>query len=200
MSANQNQLAKMNDTLGLPKTFRPATRISQIFNQMTTRDIIACLRPLTDEDAQFICAHYDRLSAPLQRITTIDFLIAACKCKDPHSIAGLITTSYSRLKAMETQMVAAEASPGIMKDVAERAKRKGGFHHAKLALQITGVAPVPKNQFTVNNIRGNVDASTNNTINVAAHHEAVNEVSEILGKMTVINVQPNQDRGENQGD
>ena len=186
----------MNKTLGLVQKFTPTTSIRHVFGNLKLEEIVSCLRSLTEEDAQMICALYDRLPKPHQKICNIDYLIAAANCRDPHGVAGMITTAYSRIKALETQVVAAEASPGIMADVSRRAKTSRGFHHAKLALQITGVAPVPKNNFSVTNIRGNVDQSKNVLISVPAHHEAVNEVSDILGKLPqVIDVQPDKNSG-----
>lgn len=80
-------------------------------------------------------------------------------------------------------MRAAQESPAIMKSVTRHAKSKDGFHHAKLVLQTTGVAPVPKNNTTVF-IGSKIDNSKHQTNVVATHSQTVDEVGDILSKLS----------------
>ncbi len=162
-------------------------------------NIIACLRSATEESAMVIVALYDRLNTSLQQVCDIDYLIAAARCKDPHEIAGLICKQYSKIKAIETQMVAATESPEVMKKTAKHAKQKDGFQHAKLLLQTTGVAPVPTNQrnIMIGNKIDNRQQTQINTV-VHTHKEFIDDVATILAKLPV-NVSSPENSGEDQG-
>jgi len=170
--------------LGLTDSFEPTAKISHIFEKISLGEVISCLRTSQDENAMMICAMFDRLNASQAKAIDIDYLAAAAHCKDVYKIAGLITETYTRVKGMETAMRAAQESPGIMKSVTRHAKGKDGFHHAKLVLQTTGVAPTPKNNTNVF-IGNKIDNSKHQTNVVATHSQTVDEVGDILSKLTV---------------
>lgn len=201
MPRNVSQISKACVALELGSNFRPISKIKDIFNGLKLEEIIACLRTSTDEKAQIICAMFDRLNPSLQKAIDIDYLIAAAKCRDPHQIAGIICETYSRVKSLEANFVAAKEAPGIMRDVARRAKYKDGFQHARLALQIADVAPVPKNQVTITTNRiGKIDNSKNLTLNngVPTHQGIISEVGEILRELPA-NASPNSNSPEDSG-
>lgn len=193
-------IGKACKALGIAGDFRPVTRIRDIFQGLKLDEIISCLRTSTDEKAMIICALFDRLSQPLQQAIDIDYLIAAAQCRDPHQIAGMICENYSRVKSLEANFVAAREAPGIMKDVAQRAKRRNGFQHARMALQIANIAPVPKNQVTIHATRiGKIDNSKNLTQynGVPTHQGIVTEVGDILRQLP--NAPSNSDSAEDSG-
>jgi hypothetical protein len=176
-------IGKACKDLGLTLDFRPNTHISAIFSGITLADIISCLRTSPSENAQIICAFYDRLSTPAKNAIDIDYLIAAARISDPHAIAGLICENYSRVSTLQATFIAAKESPNVVRAMARKAKLKHGHNDGKLLLQISGVAPVPKNQV---NFIGKIDNSRNAVqINngVPTHHGIIGEVSEILRKL-----------------
>lgn len=187
--------------LGLPGDFRPVSRIRDIFTGLDLGEIISCLRTSIDENAQVMCALYDRLNAPHRKAIDIDFLIAAAKCRDPHTIAGLICENYSRVKTLESNFIAARESPGIMKEASRRAQQKNGFQYGRMVLQTSGVVPMPKNTVTITTTKiGKIDNSNKLTLNgVQSHQGTVIEVSEILRQLPQ-NVAPPSHLTEDQSD
>lgn len=182
--------------LGLVDTFEPTARIGHIFGEIILEEIISCLRTSTDESAMLICAMFDRLNSSQKNAIDIDYLTAAAHCKDVYKIAGLITETYTRVKGMESAMKAAQESPGIMKAVAKHARRSDGYNHAKLVLQTTGVVALPKNQTTV--LIGNkIDNSKHQTNVVATHSQVVDEVGDILSKLSAPIKEVNVQQGSN---
>jgi hypothetical protein len=169
--------------LELPDTYEPVTKISVLMSNVGLQEIITCLRSSEDGNAQLICAYYDRLNPSLQKVITIDHLIAAAKCKDPFKMAGVICEFYSKAKAIESQMIAATESPSVMSKTAKHAKGKDGFQHARLLLQTTGVAPVPVNQRNIM-IGNRFQQQQNNVrINIPSHVEVAGVVDEVLSEL-----------------
>jgi hypothetical protein len=196
--AKLSQIDQACKYLDLPKGYLPTIRISHIFIDINLDEIVSCLRTSSDEYAQTICALYDRLPTPSRAVIDVDFLIGAAHIKDPHKVAGLITESYSRVKTMESSLAAAKASPELMRKAGELGKLPDGFNHSKMVLQASGVVSQPKTQ--VGGISYNltkIDNSKNLNVTIPAQHGIVNEVSDILGKLPVIqNVSPAKDSGE----
>lgn len=184
-------------SLELPDDYEPVTKISVLMSNVGLSEIITCLRSSEDGNAMLICAYYDRLNPSLQKVVTIDHLIAAARCKDPFKMAGIICEYYSKSKAIQSQMIAATESPVVMSKTAKHAKTKEGFQHARLLLQTTGVAPVPVNQKNI--LIGNRIDNSKTQINVVdSHDKVVDEVSAILGRLP--GVPQNRDRAEDSGD
>jgi hypothetical protein len=168
--------------LELPDTYEPVTKISVLMSNVGLQEIITCLRSSEDGNAQLICAYYDRLNPSLQKVITIDHLIAAARCKNPIKVAGLITETYCQAKQMESQIIAAGSSPDVMKAAVRHAKRRDGFQHSKMVLQTVGVAPVPVNQRNI--LIGNRFQQQNNVnITVPSHEQVAGEVDEALMEM-----------------
>lgn len=189
--------------LELPDTYEPVTKISVLMSNVGLSEIITCLRSSEDGNAMLICAYYDKLNPALQKVITIDHLIAAARCKDPYKMAGIICEFYSKAKAIESQMIAATASPEVMSKTAKHAKSKEGFQHAKLLLETSGVKAIPVNQKNIligNRIDNSKNLSVSN-INVDPHDRVIDDVSAILGKMTSVPSRRDlpQDSGDTEG-
>lgn len=169
-------------SLELPDDYEPVTKISVLMSNVGLSEIITCLRSSEDGNAMLICAYYDRLNPALQKVITIDHLIAAARCKNPIKVAGLITETYCQAKQMESQIIAAGSSPEVMKAAVKHAKRRDGFQHSKMVLQTVGVAPVPVNQRNI--LIGNKFQQQNNYNTVVPSHEQVaGEVDDALAEM-----------------
>lgn len=168
--------------LELPDTYEPVTQISVLMSNVGLQEIITCLRSSEDGNAMLICAYYDRLNPVLQKVITIDYLIAAARCKDPFKMAGIICEFYSKAKAIESQMIAATESPSVMTKVAKHAKTKEGFQHSKLLLETSGVKAIPINQKNI--LIGNRIDNSKTQINVVdPHNTVIDEVSAILARL-----------------
>jgi hypothetical protein len=192
------QRVKACRALQLADCFEPTVRIKQCLpKNLTLEKTIACLRTNDTEDAQFICANYDRLPDDLRNVIDIDDILAAAHCKDVYKILYLITDTYNRVRGMEAQLIAADESPGIMKSRTRYAKERAGHSDAKLVLQTTGVSPVPQNQKNVFIGKTIIDNSNNTQVNVDRHDTVVNEVSDIFAKLP--SVSSEKDRGEESG-
>lgn len=190
------QRVKACRALQLADRFEPTVRIKHLV-KISLDEVVACLRTATEEDAQVICALYDRLGE-LNAAIDIDYLIAAAHCKDIFKVFGLICESYAKAKAMETQMIASMESPAIMTARVRFAKERKGHVDAKVILQTTGVAPVPQNQKNVFIGKTLIDNSQNTQVNVERHDTVVNEVSDIFAKLP--SVSPSESPRKDSGD
>jgi len=179
------------EIIDLPKYFEPAVRISHILDRLGLRleKAIGYLRTSDQESAQLIVAYYDRVPAGMRFTIDIDDLVAASRV-DIYKIAGIVSESYAKVNAIETQMIAAGASPQIMEHRAAYALERDGHADAKMILQATGNAPVPKNQITTNYLIGNkIDQSKNVNIGTIPSLEDVVNAAEkpldVLGEGSV---------------
>lgn len=193
-------------SLGLWPEFSPTIKISHIFEslRLDNEKLIYCLRTNPSEDARIICAMWDRVSAENKQFIDLDDVIVSAstfteghKPLDSFKILGMIVENYAKVTAMETELIASVESPRIMEKRAKFAKERKGFQDARMILQSTGAAPVPKNQ--TNYLIGNrIDASKKTVnINVPKHEDAVGEVSRILNSVT--DVLPGEDSEEDSG-
>ncbi len=96
---------------------------------------------------------------------TIDHLIAAAKV-DAGKLLGIINTEIYRQDGAATNMLAVVNSQEMIRAAIDNGRTLMGHADRKMVLQISGVAPVPRNQVTNVTIRDNkIDASKNLTVN-----------------------------------
>lgn len=109
--------------------------------------VLSVLATSSKVEAKSLLDRYFLIPPNLRDVVTIDDLIAAAKL-DPSVVLGLLTEEIHRQYGAVTSVIASVRSPSVMKARASYALTPDGHSDAKLILQTSGVAPVPKNQTT----------------------------------------------------
>lgn len=128
--------------------------------------IISVLNSSQREEAQMIVKVWGRLPQSDRDIVTFDTLIASARVA-PADALGLVASEMYTQQASVATLIAAIATPEVMKATVEAA-RDPKFGHAdrKMLLQASGNAPVPKSTTVITNIRDSKLIQNNTQVNV----------------------------------
>ena len=128
--------------------------------------ILTILANSSREEAGKIVAKWNRLTADEREMVTFDLLLASVKMTPADALGMLASEMYTQSASVAT-LIAAMATPEVMKATIEAAKdTRLGHADRKMLLQASGNAVIPKNQTTINNIRDSTFKTNNVQVNV----------------------------------
>lgn len=145
--------------LGLPEELPRANKVSRVLKKIESElpddeSVMSILRSSTKPESALLVDLMDALGDRLQDHVDWDDLVAAVRLHkgqekfDGGKLLGIVTEEVYRQWGTLTSVIASISSPKVMRARAVYATLPEGHSDAKMILQTTGVAPVPKNQVT----------------------------------------------------
>jgi hypothetical protein len=160
--------------LNLPEDFTPTSNLESVMKEIpgTPGLTYKVLRCSADPIAKSLIKLYDDLTPQERKVVTLDHLVSAAAV-EPQEVLKMIAGELYSYGSQVANMLAAASSPDVMRKSISFAKKKEGFHHARMILQTSGVAPVPKTQVTNLRLQQNVQNNTVNNLEIARLEDVV---------------------------